>query len=57
MTVATDKRDRQRANREEKKAEEAKVKRRREAYARIKKWAIYAVLIAASLVAFTVFFR
>ena len=55
--MATDKRDRQRANREEKKAGEAKVKRRREAYARIKKWAIYAVLVAASLVAFTLFFR
>ncbi len=55
--MATEKRDRQRANRDEKKAEEAKVKRRQHAYARIKKWAIYAVLIAASLVAFTVFFR
>ena len=55
--MATEKRDRQRANRDEKKAEEAKVKQRQDAYARIKKWAIYAVLIAASLVAFTVFFR
>ncbi len=55
--MATEKRDRQRANRDEKKAEEAKVKRRQDAYVRIKKWAIYAVLIGASLVAFTVFFR
>lgn len=55
--MATEKRDRQRANREEKKVQEAKVKRRQQAYARIKKWTIYAVLIAASLVAFTFFFR
>ncbi|GMQ85521.1 MAG: hypothetical protein BMS9Abin07_1088 [Acidimicrobiia bacterium] len=55
--MATDKRDRQRANREEKKAEQAKVKRRQEAYVRIRKWAIYAVLIAASLVLFTLVFR
>ena len=46
--MATDKRERQRANREEKKAAEAKRKRRSDAFARIKKWAIYGLLLLAA---------
>lgn len=43
--MATEKRERQRANREVKKAAEAKQKRRRDAWATIKKWTIYGVVI------------
>lgn len=49
--MATDKRERQRANREEKKAAEAKQKRRQDAWALIKKWAIYGVVIVVVFVA------
>ena len=55
--MATDKRDRQRANREEKKAAEAKAKRRQDAFARIRKWAIYGLLIAAAFLALSLVFR
>jgi cell division protein FtsL len=55
--MATDKRDRQRANREVKRAKEAKVKRRRDAFARIKKWVIYGILIASALLVFTLLTR
>jgi len=55
--MATDKRDRQRANRDEKKAAEAKVKRRKDALALIKKWAIYGVLIASAFLALSLVFR
>ena len=56
-TMATDKRDRQRANREEKKAAEAKVQRRQDAFALIKKWSIYGVLLVGSLLAITFLLR
>ena len=55
--MATDKRDRQRANRDEKKAAEAKVKRRQDALALIKKWAIYGILIASAFLALSLVFR
>jgi chorismate synthase len=51
--MATDKRDRQRANREEKKAAEAKAKRRRDLWATIKKWTIYAVAIVVIFLVLT----
>ena len=44
-TMATDKRERQRANREAKRAAEAKAKRRRDTFARIKRWALIGLLI------------
>lgn len=55
--MATDKRERQRANREEKKAAEAKVKRRRDAFALIKKWAIYGLLLVAVVLIISFVFR
>lgn len=55
--MATDKRDRQRANREEKKAAEAKVQRRKDAFALIKKWTIYGVLLVGSLLIITFLLR
>ncbi len=55
--MATDKRERQRANRDEKKAAEAKLKRRRDAYALIKKWAIYGTLIVAGVLIVSLVFR
>ena len=48
--MATDKRERQRANREAKKAAEAKAKRRRDAFALAKRWALYGVLIVVIIV-------
>lgn len=55
--MATDKRERQRARREEKKAAEAKVRRRQEAFATIKKWAIYGLAAVALLLAITFLLR
>ena len=55
--MATDKRDRQRANRQEKKAAEAKVQRRKDALALIKKWTIYGVLLVGSLLIITFLLR
>ena len=55
--MATDKRARQRANREEKKAAEAKAKRRQETFATVKKWTIYAVVIVAILLVTTFLLR
>ena len=55
--MATDKRERQRANRDEKKAAEAKKKRRQDAFALIKKWSIYAVLMVGTLLAVTFLLR
>jgi hypothetical protein len=55
--MATDKRDRQRANRAEKQAAEAKVKRRRDILAIVKRYALYALLIAVALVAITLISR
>ncbi len=48
--MATDKRDRQRANRAEKQQNEAKVARRRKAFKLAKRIAIYGILAAAVLV-------
>jgi hypothetical protein len=54
--MATDKRDRQRANREVKKAEEAKLDAKRKRWATIRRYAIYAVLFAIVLIALKLFF-
>jgi hypothetical protein len=48
--MATDKRERQRANRAEKQAAEAKVKRRKQMLAMVKKYGGWALAIAAALV-------
>jgi cell division septal protein FtsQ len=48
--MATDKRDRQRANREVKKAAEAKTKRRKDALALVKKWVLIGLLIVVLFV-------
>ncbi len=48
--MATDKRDRQRANRDVKKAEQAKVEKRRQLFARVKKYSFYALIFVASIV-------
>jgi hypothetical protein len=48
--MATDKRARQRANREQKKAVEARKKRRKDAFALIKKWAIYGLVLVAAFI-------
>ena len=49
--MATDKRDRQRANREEKRAAEAKAARRKHWITLAKRWAIYtAIFVVAILV-------
>lgn len=55
--MGTDKRERQRANREEKKAAEAKARRRREMFATVKKWTIYGVVGVGSLLAITFLLR
>jgi len=47
--MATDKRDRQRANRAEKQAEEAKVVRRQKTFKTVRRIVIYGLLIAAAL--------
>ncbi|MGI9584329.1 MAG: hypothetical protein ACR2N7_01925 [Acidimicrobiia bacterium] len=49
--MATDKRDRQRANREEKRAAEEKAAKRRRIIDIVKRYAIYAVVFAAAIVA------
>lgn len=51
--MATDKRDRQRANRAEKQAAEAKVARRRHILTLVKKYAVYAALIIIALLVIT----
>ena len=51
--MATDKRDRQRANRAEKQAAEAKVARRQHILALVKKYAGYAALIVVALLIIT----
>lgn len=48
--MATDKRERQRQNREAKKAEEAKKANRRRRFDLAKRWAIYTVLFMGALV-------
>lgn len=54
--MATDKRERQRANREEKKAAEAKKAKRQHWFGIVKKYFLYAVLFVAAIVAFNIFF-
>ncbi len=51
--MATDKRERQRALRAEKKAAEAKAKRRHDLLVKIKRYAGYAVLFAIALIIIT----
>ena len=52
--MATDKRERQRANRAEKQAAEAKVQRRQHYFALAKKYGGYALLIIIALVLITI---
>jgi len=52
--MATDKRERQRANRAEKQAAEAKVQRRKHYFALAKKYGGYALLIIIALVLITI---
>ncbi len=47
--MATEKRDRQRANRAEKQAAEAKRQRRLHTFDLVKKWALWGVLIVAAV--------
>ena len=54
--MATDKRERKRANREIKKAEEAKQEKKQKRIATIKRYAWYTVLFAIALVALKIFF-
>lgn len=49
--MATDKRERQRANREVRQAKTAKVERRKKAFTLVKKWALYGLIAIAALVA------
>ena len=51
--MATDKRDRQRANRAEKQKAEAKVQRRKHYFALAKKYGLYALLIVVALLVIT----
>ena len=51
--MATDKRDRQRANRAEKQKAEAKVDRRKHYFALAKKYGLYALLIVVALLVIT----
>ncbi len=51
--MATDKRERQRALRAEKKAAEAKAKKRRDMLAIVKRYAVYAVIIVIALLVIT----
>ncbi len=51
--MATDKRERQRANRAEKQAAEAKKQRRASTFALIKKYGGYALLVVIALILFT----
>ncbi len=53
--MATDKRDRQRANREEKRALEAKAEKRRRVIGIVKKYAIYTGIFAAAIIALRIF--
>jgi hypothetical protein len=52
--MATDKRERQRANRAEKRAAEAKIQRRKRYFALAKKYGGYALLIVIALILITI---
>jgi hypothetical protein len=54
--MATDKRDRQRANKDLKRAEEAKTAKKSHRYSVIKKYLWYTVLFAMAIIALKVFF-
>jgi hypothetical protein len=54
--MATDKRDRQRANKDLKRADEAKKGKRAHRISVIKRYAWYTVLFAIAIIALTVFF-
>lgn len=54
--MATDKRERKRANRELKKAEEAKEQRKQHRISVIKRYAWYTALFSVALIALKVFF-
>ena len=54
--MSSDKRARQKANRETKKEQEEKAAKRRRLFGQVKKYAGYALLFVASIVAFKVFF-
>jgi len=53
--MSKEKRDRQRANREQKRAEEHKADVRRKRIAIIKRYAIYAIIFGAAIVALKLF--
>jgi hypothetical protein len=53
--MATEKRDRQRANREEKRAAESKADARKQRMAIVKRYAGYALIFAAAIVALKLF--
>jgi hypothetical protein len=53
--MATDKRDRQRANREEKRAAEEKTAKRRRVFDLIKRYAVYTAIFAAAILALRLF--
>jgi len=53
--MASEKRERQRANREEKRAKETKVDTRKQRMAIVKRYAGYALLFAAVIVALKIF--
>ena len=54
--MATDKRERQWANREIKKAEEAKLDVKKQRWAIVKRYAIYTAIFAVVLIALKIFF-
>ena len=54
--MSSEKRARQKANRDAKKVQEAKVAKRRHLFGLVKKYAGYALLFVGSIVAFRIFF-
>ena len=54
--MATDKRERQRANRELKKAEQAKQSLKQQRWAIVKRYSMYTAIFAIALVALKIFF-
>ena len=54
--MSSDKRARQKANRDAKKVQEAKAAKRKHLFGQVKKYAGYALLFVASIVAFRIFF-
>ncbi len=54
--MPSEKRQRQRANRMERRAREARAARRRQAFAIVKRYTLYAVLFGTALVLLTLFF-